>query len=156
WLLPEKPLKATAATATGLDDSLAAPKAADSLFEIEKALSVATTVEERRQFRERMAERAGLSLSPGAGWALAEISRLGLEGAKSHAREIGVPEERIALVVDELRSGDLVAGDELTDRGREFAEELLAARASLLSELLADPEAERRPEVAALLRRLTP
>jgi len=156
WLLPEKPLKATAATATGLDDSLAAPKAADSLAELEKALSVATTLDERRRFRERMAERAGLPLSPGAVWALARISRLGVDGAREHARGLGVPEDRIVLVVDELRSEELIVEDGLTPLGSDHVEQLLGARAALLSELLSDPVAEERPEVAALLRRLAP
>ena len=65
WWLPERPLRAAAATNTGLDDSLAAPRAPDSLAEIERSLTRVTTLEERTRFRERIAQRAGVQLSPG-------------------------------------------------------------------------------------------
>ena len=39
WLLPERPLRETAATSRGLDDGLAAPRSPDSLAEVERALT---------------------------------------------------------------------------------------------------------------------
>jgi MFS family permease len=154
WLLPERPLRATAATSTGLEDSLAAPKGADSLAEIESALARATTLEQRRGFRGAVAERAGLDVSPGAVWALVKIGQYGLDGARDAARGRGVPEARIAEVVDELHADALLDGDGPTARGTAYADRLLSARRELLSELLADPDAERRPEVEALMRAL--
>ncbi len=155
WLLPEKPLRATAATSTGLEDGLAAPKAADSLAELERALSQVTTLEERRQFRGAVAERAGVDVSPGGVWALVRICELGLHGAGDRAREIGVTEERIAEVVGELRTDGLIDDDGATPRGKAFTDQLLSARRELMSEALDDPVAEERPEVAALLRELS-
>jgi EmrB/QacA subfamily drug resistance transporter len=155
WLLPEKPLRATAATSTGLEDGLAAPKAPDSLAELERQLSQATTLEERRRFRGAMAERAHVDVTPGAVWALVRMGDRGLGGAIAEARRIGVGEDRIGEVVGELRSDGLVDGNGLTARGTAFADQLLSARRDLLSELLDDPEAERRPEVAALIRSLS-
>jgi EmrB/QacA subfamily drug resistance transporter len=151
WLLPERPLRATAAASTGLEDGLAAPRDADSVAEIERALSQATTLEERRRFRQAVAERAGLDLSPGAVWALARIARVGVEEAKDHARAVGVSEERIAEVVDELRRDELLGDDGPTPRGIAYADQLVSARREVLRELLDDPQAELDPEVNRLL-----
>src|SRR5262249_8190364 len=139
WLLPEKPLRATAAASTGLEDGLAAPRDADSLAEIERALTQATTLEERRRFRRAVAERAGLDISPGAVWALARISRVGVEGAKDAARALGIPEARIEEVVGELRRDGLLDGDGATPRGLAYTDQLVSARREVLRELLDDP-----------------
>jgi hypothetical protein len=155
WLLPEKPLRATAATSTGLEDGLAAPKAPDSLAEIERALAVATTVEERRRFRRAVAERAGIDVSPGGVWALVRMEELGVAGAKERARSLGVPEDRIEAVVDELRSNGLIGEVAPTDHGVAVARELVEARRSVLCDFLDDPEAQDRPEVASLLSALS-
>src|SRR5204863_447222 len=54
WRLEERELRDTAATSTGLEDSLAAPRSPDSLAEIERALARAVSPERRRRFRERL------------------------------------------------------------------------------------------------------
>jgi len=151
WLLPEKPLRATAASSTGLEDGLAAPREPDSLAEIERALSRATTLEERRSFRREVAARAGLDISPGAVWALARIARVGFEGARDHARAAGASEARIDEVVGELRGEGLLDGDGPTPRGLAYADQLVSARREVLRELLDDPQAELDPEVDRLL-----
>ncbi|WP_028059250.1 MDR family MFS transporter [Candidatus Solirubrobacter pratensis] len=155
WLLPEKPLRATAATSTGLDDSLAAPKAPDSLAEIEKALSMATTLEQRRRFRAGVADRARLDVSPGGVWALVQLNRRGVDGARAEARRLGVSEERIRQVDGELRADGLVDDGGITARGTAYADQLFSARREALSELLDDRDAERRPEVSRLLQALS-
>jgi EmrB/QacA subfamily drug resistance transporter len=158
WLLQERPLRETAATSIGLDDSLAAPRSPDSLAEIERALARATTPEQRQQFRERLAARAGIELSPGATWALVRIDEHGLARARTLAEADGVAPERIAVVVDELRRRGLVGADErgaiLTPAGHSLAERAVAARRELLTEALADDRAHRDPVVDDLLRRL--
>jgi len=151
WWLPERPLRATAGTSTGLEDGLAAPKAADSLAEIERALSELSTLEERRRFRAAVAERAGLSVSPGGVWALVRIASDGLQRAADEARTRGVSEERIAEVETELRADELIDDDGVTARGSAFADQLVSARRDVLCELLDDPEAERNPDVDRLL-----
>jgi EmrB/QacA subfamily drug resistance transporter len=151
WLLPERPLRATAASSTGLEDGLAAPRDPDSLAEIERALSQATTLEERRRFRRAVAERAGLTVSPGAVWALARMARVGFEEAKNHARAAGVSEVRIDEVVGELRGEGLLDGDAPTHRGVAYADQIVSARREVLRELLDDPQAELDPEVDRLL-----
>jgi hypothetical protein len=155
WLLPERPLRATAATSTGLDDSLAAPESPSSLAVIERALARATTVEDRHRFHRAVAERARLDVSEGATWALVRIAEHGAEPARAMARAQGVPEERIAAVSEELRERGLLADDALTPPGIAFADQLVSARRDVLRERLADPAAERAPEVQALLERLS-
>jgi MFS family permease len=158
WLLQERPLRDTAATSTGLDDSLAAPRSPDSLAEIERALSRATTPEQRQQFRERLAARAGFDLSPGATWALVRIDAHGFAGARALAEGDGATAERIATVVAELRERDLIGGEDLvpalTLAGHSMAGRALAARRELLTEALADDRADRDPVLEELLRRL--
>jgi EmrB/QacA subfamily drug resistance transporter len=158
WMLQERPLRETAATSTGLDDSLAAPRSPDSLAEIERALSRATTPQQRQQFRERLAARAGIELSPGATWALVRIDEHGFARARALAEHDGVRPERIAAVVDELRKRGLVAGEDpglaLMPAGHGFADRAVAARRELLTEALADDSADRDPIVNDLLRRL--
>jgi EmrB/QacA subfamily drug resistance transporter len=151
WLLPEKPLRATAATSTGLEDGLAAPKAADSLAEIERALSVATTLEQRREFRRAVASRAGLDVSPGAVWALVRIARDGMEPAGDAARARGVSDTRIAEVIGELQSDGLLDSDGPTARGIAYADQLVSARREVLREVLDDRDAELDPDVNRLL-----
>jgi EmrB/QacA subfamily drug resistance transporter len=156
-LLQDRALRGAAATSTGLEDGLAAPRSPDSLAEIERSLTRVTTPAERTRFRERIAERAGIRLSPGATWALVRIHEHGLVTARALAQQDGVPAERIAEVTRELTDLGLLTGDddpELTTAGREHSARLLDARCELLNEALADDGASRRPEVAALLVKL--
>jgi hypothetical protein len=156
--LRERPLRETAATSRGLEDGLAAPRGDSALDEVRRALSLATTVEERRRFRTGIAERAGLDLSPGAIWALLRIDELGVEPARRRALErVGASSERVEEVMGELsRSGYLERDGEerLTLSGREAAVRAVAAREEQLHGVLHDSEAERDPEVTELLHRL--
>ncbi len=157
WLLPERPLRETAATSRGLEDSLAAPRSPDSLAEIERALSCAVSPEVRKRFRERVRASADVDLTPGATWALVRISEHGTVRARQLATQDGVPPDRIAGVIEELRQRGMIAGDgspELTADGRTLADRAVAARRELLGEVLADGKAERDPQVDALLRHL--
>jgi EmrB/QacA subfamily drug resistance transporter len=158
WLLPDRPLRETAATSRGLDDSLAAPRSPDSLAEIERSLTRTVSPEQRQRFRERLAERAGMDLSAGATWALVRIAEHGIARARALAAHDGVPPERIAAVVSELREcglvGDVDGAAGLTRDGQAKAELVVVARRDLLTEALADDSADRDPAVAELLQRL--
>ena len=158
WLLPERPLRETAATSRGLDDGLAAPRSPDSLAEVERALTRAIAPDDRQRMRERLARRAGVELSPGATWALVRISEHGLARARHLAEADGVPAERITAVLDELRQRGLVKRDDgvaqLTDEGRRFAARAVTARRELLTETLADDSADLDPAIGELLQRL--
>ncbi len=155
--LQERALRGAPATSTGLEDSLAAPRSPDSLAELERSLTRVTTPEERRRFRERVAQRAGLELSPGATWALVRIQEHGAVQARALAEQDGVPAQRVAEVVAELVGHGLLSDGEpsqLTAVGHEHAERLVGARCELLVDALADGGAQRRPEVLELLQRL--
>src|SRR5215216_3367238 len=158
WRLQEHPLRATAATSHGLEDGLAAPRHSDSLAELERALAQVTTRDERVRFHRRVAERAGVELSPGATWALVRIDEHGFAGARELAEHQGVPPDRITAVVAELRDCGLVSGDagvaELTAPGRAHTAQVVTARRDLLAELVARDALDGRPEVDELLRRL--
>jgi DNA-binding MarR family transcriptional regulator len=158
WLLPEHPLRETAAASKGLDDGLAAPRSLDSLEEIERALTRTVTPEQRQRFRKRLAQRAGIDLTAGATWALVRISEHGMMRARDLAEQDGVPPDRIAAVIEELRQRGLVGSEhgypDLTPDGRTFAERALTARRELLNEALDDEDASRDPAVDDLLQRL--
>ena len=157
-LLPERRLRDAAATSTGLEDSLAAPRSSDSLAETELALTKVTTRDERIRFRRRIAEMAGVDLSPGAIWALVRIEEHGAVRARAMAEREGIPERRISDVIAELQDRRLITGGDgdrqLTPTGRDQATQIVAARRQALADALADENAERNPELSALLHRL--
>jgi EmrB/QacA subfamily drug resistance transporter len=159
WLLQERPLRATAATSQGFEDTQAQPKAADSLAEIERALAQCTTREERVAFHSDVAERAGADISPAATWALVRIDEHGFAGARELAVDQDIGAERIAEVVGELRNYGLVGGEDgalnVTPQGHEVTGRVVAARRDVLAERLADVTRTRPPEVEALLVRLS-
>ncbi|HEX4109375.1 MAG TPA: DHA2 family efflux MFS transporter permease subunit [Solirubrobacteraceae bacterium] len=160
WMLLERPLRATASTSSqGLEHALAAPRQADSLAEIDRALATLVSREDRMAFGARVAERAGLHLSSGAAWALARLPTYGAQLAAETARAQGASEERIAEVMSELREAGLVqdgeGGAALTPAGQAMADQVLAARREQLSEMLADHASERDPALTELLERLS-
>jgi EmrB/QacA subfamily drug resistance transporter len=157
-LLRERPLRATAATSTGLEDALAAPKGPSSLAEIDRALAVLVGDERRRAFSEGIAARAGVDLDPGSVWALARFGSYGIAGTREMAGELGIAAERIAEVQKGLRERGFVEGDgeqaQMTPAGVAIADQLLSARREQLHELLADGDSGREPEVQSLLEQL--
>jgi EmrB/QacA subfamily drug resistance transporter len=157
WL-PERHLRETAASSLGLDDGLAAPRSPDSLAEVERALTRAVSPEQRHAFRERLAARAGLHLTPGATWALVRIDEHGVARARSLAEQDGVPADRIAAVIEELHQRGLIGSEDgtpvLTADGKTLAERAVSTRKELLAEALDDASANRNPTVNELLRTL--
>ncbi len=157
-LLQQRPLREAAATSTGLEDGLAAPRSSDSLAETERALTKLVTPEERAHFRQRLAERAGVELSPGEIWALVRIDEHGFARAREVALGNGVDPARITQVIADLHRHGLIVGEggdaQLTPTGREQTERIVGARRQMLSEALADDSSTRSPELTALLGRL--
>lgn len=156
--LRERPLRATASTSQGLDDALAAPKSPSSLAELDRALGMLVSREDRLAFNERVGARASVDLSPGAIWALARFDSYGIDGTRAMAQEQAVEDERIVAVEGELRERGLVADEDgapkLTPAGRAMADQTLSARRDELRAMLADDSAQRLPEVRQLLERL--
>jgi EmrB/QacA subfamily drug resistance transporter len=159
WRLQERPLRASAASSQGFEDTQAQPKGADSLAEVERALAKHTTRDERRRFHAGVAERAGAPISPAATWALVRIDEHGFAGARRMATEQGVTDERVAEVLGELREGGLVSGEDgtpaVTPAGHEVTGRVVAARREMLAEALSDATRDRPAELDALLHRLS-
>jgi EmrB/QacA subfamily drug resistance transporter len=156
--LRERPLRDTASTSSGLDDALAAPKSANSLAELDRALGVLVSRERRRAFNKRVGARANVDLSPGAVWALARFGSYGIAGTREMAREQGIEEERVTAVQSELRERGFVSeegdGATLTAAGVSMADQLLSARREELSVMIDDHDTQRLPEVQKLLEQL--
>ena len=156
--LQERPLRATAATSSGIDDALAAPKANTSLAEIDRALGMLAGSAGRREIGERIAARAGVDLSPGAVWALARFNSYGVPGTTAMAHSQQIDSARIEAVKAELRERGLVEGEgeqaRLTPAGVAMADQIVSARREELRAALDDPEAHREPEIQELLERL--
>jgi DNA-binding MarR family transcriptional regulator len=156
WLLPERPLRATAG-ATGVADGLAAPRAPDSLAEIERALGVLSHRDARRRMYGQLGERAGVDLSPAAVWSLVRIS----EGRDpvSIGEQYKVPPDRVAAGLDRLHADELVGRTETGDRaltpaGVEVLDRLVAARRERLCEQLEGWSPDQHEELARTLNRL--
>src|SRR3954447_18052791 len=155
WFLPERPLRATAA-ASGVSDGIAAPRSADSLSEIERALSVLVRRDVRRRMYERLAGRAGLDLPPASVWALARISE-GQDPVQL-AEERGGPVDGVQAGVDRLSAGGLIVAANgaraLTPTGEAALEKLVAARRERLCEQLDGWSPDQDAELARVLTRL--
>jgi EmrB/QacA subfamily drug resistance transporter len=155
WFLPERPLRATAA-ASGVGDGIAAPRSADSLSEIERALSVLVRRDVRRRMYERLADRAGLDLPPASVWALARISE-GQDPVRL-AEERGGPVARVQAGVELLSAGGLIVASNgtraLTPEGEAALAKLVAARRERLCEHLEGWSPDQDAELARVLTRL--
>jgi EmrB/QacA subfamily drug resistance transporter len=177
WLLQQRPLRDTAEASSGIGESFAVPKPADSFAEIARALTVLIGQERRRQLVEQITAQAGVELSPAAAWLLARTYCEPQTSLQQLASTWDVPIDRAQAGLAELIehgmvspdgdiqsdiAGEVVAttdanrqeGRVVTDHGRETAERLLAARRAALARLLEGWEPERHVEVAGLLSRL--
>jgi EmrB/QacA subfamily drug resistance transporter len=156
--LRERPLRATASTSQGLDDALAVPKSPSSLAELDRALSMLVSREDRRAFNERVGVRASVDLSSGAIWALARFDSYGIDGTREMAQEQAIENKRVVAVEQELRERGLVTEGEgealLTPAGLAMADQVLSARRDELCTMLADQTTQRVPEVHQLLEQL--
>jgi EmrB/QacA subfamily drug resistance transporter len=157
WLLPEKPLRRTI-EATGVGEAFAAPKHADPLPEIERALSTLARRDSRERILERLCRQAGLELTARQCWVLARVGEGEPTDPLAIAAAHGVDPARVAARADELRELGYVegAGDALalTAAGRDAVDRLVAARRARLAELLEGWSPEREAELAALLTRM--
>lgn len=66
WLIEQRPLRESIAAGNGVGESFAMPRDTDSLAEASRALTALVGADGRRQLVERLAERAGVTLSAAA------------------------------------------------------------------------------------------
>jgi EmrB/QacA subfamily drug resistance transporter len=159
WLLQERPLRGTATASTGVGETFAVPKHTDSLAEASRALSVLVGRDGRRQLVARLAERAGVDLTPAACWLIvrlhedphADIAQL----CASYDIALEVGDRARAELVDRglvTRDGAEITG--LTPEGQVIAERLTAERRASMERLMEGWSASENPDLAGLLTRL--
>jgi EmrB/QacA subfamily drug resistance transporter len=177
WLLQQLPLRDTAEASAGLSETFAAPKPADSLAEMSRALSVLIGREGRRQLVEQITARAGVDLSAAAAWLLVRLYREPETSIEQLSAAWDVPAERARAGMAELLARGMVSPNgavrsdaasdvaaisdqhpaqesAVTALGQETAERLIAERQATLARLLYGWEPERHSELTTLLKRL--
>ncbi len=175
WLILEQPLRETVASGGGdLADTYAAPRASDSLAEIETLIGRADRREGAREIIVRIAERAGVELDPAACWLLARLSERDPPSVERLAAGAGVAPERLLAAGRELRERGLIeriadapvldgadsahaprpADYALTPDGRAALARLTSTGERRLAELLEDWRPQEHAELARLIDRL--
>jgi len=159
WLLEERPLRTTVATA-GIHEAFAAPEDPDSVRTVARELSRVVGREGAADFVRRTTRRAGLDVSPLESWvlvrtaadrtldvhAVAETSELEEEHVREACREL----HRRGLLTDD---GD--SGTGLTSDGAAAVDALADARRGALCELAAEWGPDEHPELAEFIDRLS-
>jgi DNA-binding MarR family transcriptional regulator len=156
WLLPELELRRTTG-ATDPGETFAMPADRTSLQEVERAVTVLATREERPAMYRRLAARAGLALDPRETWLLYRVDDHPGSNVGDVAGRAGVEPARLEPAVRSLCGrGYLVADGEcvLTPAGRAAVARLTAARRDGLADLLAGWRPEEHPELRERLRSL--
>jgi DNA-binding MarR family transcriptional regulator len=156
--LPEQPLRSTSRASTA-GEAIAAPREADSLAEITRALTVLGDRGQRWQVYETLAERAGMHLAPPELWLLARLGERPPPTVEGLAAELHVDAARVEDAASQLERDGLLlmsAGPvlELTAKGRDAYGRLVAARRASLETLLAGWKPEEHAELRTLLDRL--
>jgi MFS family permease len=159
WLLEERPLRTTVATA-GMHEAFATPEHPDSVRTVARELSRLVGREGAADFVRRTTVRSGLDISPLESWvlvrtatdrtldvpAVAATSELEVELVRDACREL----HRRGLLTD---AGD--AGTGLTQDGAAAVDALADARRIALVELAADWEPAAHPELAEFIETLS-
>jgi EmrB/QacA subfamily drug resistance transporter len=157
WFIAELPLRETVTT-TGIGESFALPRDASSLDEIARALSVLIGRDAKRQIIQRLAEEAGVDLTPAQCWMLIRIDEdpAADPAALAHRAHIDPAIFEDATAVLEERG--LVQRDDgtrvLTPSGDETRDRLIAARRDHLREHLAGWSPDQHADLATLLNGL--
>ncbi|KMO94077.1 MDR family MFS transporter [Streptomyces roseus] len=149
WFLKEDVLRGSV-TAPDVTETLASnPVHRSSHEEVARALTVLGTREGRRHVYEKITEKAGLDLLPAASWLLLRMKKYGSAEPAMLAERTTVPLKVITEAARQLEGRGLAVRDGLplvmTERGREEAGKLAAAREESLAELLGDWWGPDRP-----------
>ncbi len=180
WMLEQRPLRTTSEASSGISETFAAPRSADSLAELSRALSVLMGQKGRRQLVENIAARAGVDLSAAAAWVLVRRYRQPEVAVEDASSAWDIPLERAQQGLQELIDLGMVApngstsiaaaspaiessgtdaspaslGYGVTELGRDAAEKLIAERRATLTRLLDGWEPDRNADLARVLGRL--
>jgi EmrB/QacA subfamily drug resistance transporter len=159
WLLEERPLRTTVATA-GVHEAFATPEHPESVRTVATELSRLVGREGAREFVQRTTVRAGLEVTALESWVLvrtatdrtldvhvvAETSEIELHRVRDACREL----HRRGLLTHD---GD--AGTGLTPDGAAAVDALADARRDALCELASEWEPDAHPELIVFIERLS-
>jgi len=165
-VLEQRPLRDSVTASSGIGESFAVPKHTDSLAEISRALGVLLGREGRRRVVARLAEEAGVDLSPAACWLLVRLSEDPHIDLAEVSRRFDVPLEVAQRALAEIKERGMVVEAQapeaattapvrtLTPAGEEAVAKLVAARRASLARLLEGWSPEQHVDIAQLLTRL--
>ena len=160
WTLQQRTLRDSVAAGSGIGETFAIPKHTDSLAEASRALTVLVGREGRRALVERLAQRAGVDLSPAACWLIIRLHEDPDADIPALCASFDIPLEVGEQARNELTARSLVVEDprpdgrpgrELMLEGSEIVERLIEERRASLERLCDGWEPEHNPELAGLL-----
>ncbi|WP_039636954.1 MDR family MFS transporter [Streptomyces sp. 769] len=160
WFLREEPLRGSVTAPDTSEVLCSNPVERSSREEVARALSKLGSMEGRKDIYRRITARAGLDLKPAASWLVLRTHRYGSVEPALLAERSRVPLGVVAEGVRQIEERGLAAREGLmlllTDRGKEAAEQLSAARQESLAELLGDWWTKDRPtDLTELVQELT-
>jgi EmrB/QacA subfamily drug resistance transporter len=155
WFIPELPLRKTV-TATDVSHAFAAPKEADSLRELTRALGVLLGRDQAKALIERTAREAGVDLPAAAMAALVRIDDDPFVDLEELERERGLPPGVLVDGEQTLRDEGYLADQtrQLTPTGADALERYLEVRRRRLCDLLEGWEPEQHSQLVELMRGL--
>ncbi|WP_323182716.1 MULTISPECIES: MFS transporter [unclassified Streptomyces] len=149
WFLKEDKLRGSV-TAPDVTETLASnPVQRSSREEVARALTVLGTLQGRKHVYEKITAKAGYDLLPAASWMLLRINKYGTVDPAVLAEKTMVPLRAITDAGRQIEERGLAVREGLplvlTEKGRESALKLSAAREESLAELLGDWWTADRP-----------
>ncbi|GGU52078.1 EmrB/QacA family drug resistance transporter [Streptomyces albospinus] len=160
WFLREEPLRSSVTAPDTTEVLSSNPVERSSRDECARALSKLGSMAGRKDIYEKITARAGLDLKPAASWMLLRIYRYGSVEPALLAERSSVPLGVVAEGARQVEERGLAQREGLTllltDRGREVADRLSAARQQSLAEMLGDWWTRDRPtDLTELVKELS-
>jgi EmrB/QacA subfamily drug resistance transporter len=157
WFVKELPMRTTVTT-DGIGEAFAAPRNADSLAEIGRALSVLVGREKMAEYLARVASEAGVDLPLASCWVLVQLRRHpGLDEGRLRdaARRSKLAPEAAQGALQDVKDRALVDDQmHLTPAGIEVADKLTSAVRDRLQGLLEGWSPDQYPDLVHLLDNL--
>jgi EmrB/QacA subfamily drug resistance transporter len=157
WFLKEVPLRSTS-TQVDVGETLGVPSERSSVDELARAVSRLVSRQRPLEIYARLVNRAGLELSPGAAWMLAQLRSLTSQERRDARRrwQGRATPELVDWYTEVVGLGYLEGDDslQLSPRGEKAAEALADARRAALQEVTADWPPGEQTALARLLNHL--